>query len=150
MFKKLSKDYLLSNPSSSELEHLYSYSENHHVFNITIMCIKYTVDFIDGSIKNIDYHEDYANCFSTPECFSPQRVSQTIYNTASAIINYYLNDNLWLKGWLKGWKNNYCRIWDKKMFMNPETLSFSFLNPDEAYSYYLCKCNQNTTLLHRV
>lgn len=148
MGKRISKEILLTNPNASELEHIFSYSQNRHIFNLTIMCIKYRVDFMNGAILKIEYHGDYKNCFHP--LMGADNISEVIINIAESIIKYYLEENSWLKGWEKDWSKNSKKIWDSKMKLDPSNFLYSYSNNEDAWVCYLSKSIQDTSLLCKV
>lgn len=137
MNEVFSRDDLLSNAAIVELEHVYSYSENHHQFYITIMCIKYKVTFMYGSIFDIDYHDDYINCFSPLK--ETSSVSPFINDKICRVINHYINENKWLQGWVNNWKDTYLKTWENKMIKESVDSSYKYIEPNDSLKYFILK-----------
>jgi len=69
---------------------------------------------------------------------------------AEAIINYYLEENPWLKGWVKDWSINYSITWSKKMLIDPYNFLYSYSNNEDSWTCYLSKSTQDNSLLCKV
>lgn len=137
MNETISRDALLSNADIAELQHVYSYSENHHLFYITLMCIKYKVTLMYGNIFYIDYHDDYINCFSPlkeTNCISP-----FINDEICKLINHYINENKWLQGWANNWKDIYLKTWENKMIKESVDSEYKCIEPTDSLRYFILK-----------
>lgn len=128
--EKITSEILLTNPNALEVQHLFSLSPTHHIFNLTIFCIKYKVDYENGEIAHIEYHQVYKNCFSPLSSYD--NISNTTFDTATIIIKYYLEQNPWLKGWECCWAKEYQLIWEDRMIYNTIDSHYNFINDEDS------------------
>jgi hypothetical protein len=133
--ERITSEILLTDPNALEVEHLFSFSPTHHIFNLTIFCIKYKVDYENGEISNIEYHQAYKNCFSPIS--RHDTISGTTFNTATTIIKYYLEENPWLKGWELCWTKEYHMLWKDKMTFDAVESHYNFINEEDSTSLFL-------------
>src|SRR5690242_6763227 len=113
MSRQITQNFLKLSSDNIELEHVYSYSESHHLFYVTLMGIKYKVAYLNGDVFSIDYHDDYVDCFTPLK--KTQSISDLVTNKISYILLFYFKENEWLQGWAKDWKKLYSNTWKNKM-----------------------------------
>lgn len=139
MSRQITQNFLKLSSDNIELEHVYSISENHHVFHVIVMGIKYKIEYLNGDLLSINYHDDYKDCFTPLK--KNQSISDIIIIRVKSILSFYFNENKWLQGWSRDWKKLYSNTWRHNMKKEPEALYFKCNKASGSISYFSYKNN---------